>query len=592
MFLAAIASPHRFAAQEHHDSTTTTQHHYQLIDLGTLGGHASFINPPFNTYHSISRGGTVVGGSATAIFTNSNSDFFVCGGLDGLLPQVFHAFSFQNGVTTDLGALVSVSDCSNAEAVNARGQIIGTSENGVVDPIFGVNQFRAVVWQNGLIRDLGTFGGNFSSASSINDRGDVVGFALNAITDPVSILDWQIGGSTTGTQTRAFLWQEGALQDIGTLGGPDAIAAFVSNSGQVAGFSYTSSTINSTTGLPTTHPFLWKNGKMTDLGTLGGTLAGSVLNNMLGGVNNQGQVVGLSTLAGDAGCTGSLAGCVFMPFLYSNGNMINLNTHGGTGRPLSANALNDAGQVVGGGMFPGPIFDAYLWQSDVATDLGHLSGDCQSEGWAINASGTVVGVSVACSGMHNTTQRGFVWQNGNMTDLSTLVPPGSSMQLTWPEAINDAGEITGTGTPDGCANTSQCGHAFLLIPCDENHPDVEGCDYSLVDSGAPYLGPASTSARPQSIEGGARSGQSASGDAQALMLREDELWFRARETNSNIGISKLRCEVNSLGYYTGYCLEIAPVCKRTYDHYGCPTGRAPQSVHTSCGTYAPYQGCF
>ncbi len=246
------------------------------------------------------------------------------------------------------------------------------------------------------------------------------------------------------------------MQDLGTLGGPDSAAQFVNDHGQVAGISYTSFTPNPSTGIPTIHPFLWDDG-MIDLGSFGGTSGGPTA------LNNRGQVVGNMDLPGDL---------LVHPVLWDRGVLKDLGTFGGSnGQALW---INDAGEVVGEADFPGDqVHDAFLWKHGVMTDLGNLGRT--SFGYYINGRSQVVGHSMVNDGGF----RAFLWENGGpMIDLNSLVPSGTSLLLTDAYNINDRGEIAGVGLQPGCSNTD-CGHAYVLIPCDENHPG-ECEDYSMI----------------------------------------------------------------------------------------------------------------
>ena len=61
----------------------------------------------------------------------------------------------------------------------------------------------------------------------------------------------------------------------------------------------------------------------------------------------------------------------------------------------------------------------------------------------------------------------FLWENGAMIDLNSLIPSNSSLELVAAENINDRGEIVGVGVPGHCF-VDFCGHVFLLIPCGRN----------------------------------------------------------------------------------------------------------------------------
>lgn len=433
-----LAGPIRLAAQQ--------QPRYKLIDLGTFGGASSYlatsngVTMPGAVNQVVNSRGTVAGWGDTSTLDPYAPNCFNPFPPDCFLP---HAFQWQEGVLTDLGVLPG-GDASTTTWISDSGLIAGQARNGVVDPLVpGLPEFRAVLWKDGKPIDLGTLGGNESSAFSVSDRGQVVGVATNSTPDPFSFL---------ATQLRAFLWQDGAMQDLGTLGGPEAWALFVNERGQVAGFSTTNATFNPATGSLTTDPFLWEQGTMLDLGTLGGTLGSPY------GLNSRGQVVGTSNLAGDL---------TYHPFLWPgvNSKMEDLGTLGGSFG--IAMGIDDAGEVVGIATNENEAFLAFLWKDGVMTNVGTLNGyDC-SGAFHINSKGQIVGNSFPCASGPDGPAHGFLWQNGLMTDLNAFVPPGSSLTLSFAGFINDRGEIAGVGVlPDGN------GHAVLLVPCGEG---TEGC---------------------------------------------------------------------------------------------------------------------
>ena len=453
LFMALALAPWAVAQN---NPTPHKHRRYTIVDVGTFGGPQSSYEVALSLI--LNTAGATNGTADTTIpdpfAPNCISDCFVT-----------HAFVWRHGITTELPSLAD-SVSTVPLWITDNGTLVGISEKNTLDPLTGLPATDSVLWKHGRVFELEGLGGNSSVPAAINNRGQAVGAAANTILDPFasnfpacgSAFPFMFFGSAT--QVRATLWQDGRIRDLGTLGGNDSAAQVVNDSGQIAGESFTNTTPNPVTGVPTIDPFLWDRGRMIDLGGLGGTCGGSWW------INNRGQVIGQSNLPGDLN---------FHAFLWERGRMLDLGTLGGN--RSSARMINNAGEVVGRADIPGSATrHGFLWKNGVMTDLGVVAGDPCSTAYGLNSSTQIVGVSSPCG--HD--GHGFLWENGGpIVDLNTLVAPGSGINIIDAWQINDAGEIAAHGL---LANGDL--HALVLLPCDEHHP--ERCsDYSLIESPDP-----------------------------------------------------------------------------------------------------------
>jgi probable HAF family extracellular repeat protein len=416
---------------------------YKLIDIGTFGGPASyFTDPGIGGVSKVLNNQGMLAGKA-----NTTTPDPYCG-----LPNCFdaHVFRWDGGVLSDLGTLPGGTN-SDIGGINARGWVVGGSEIADIDPFTNTPAFHATLWKGNQPVDLGTLGGYNSNALHVDDGGQIVGSSTTGVPDPLSFL---------GESIHPFVWQNGVMQDLGTLGGPDALPSNQCGNGRnglVAGFSFIDSVVNPETGVPTAHDFFWHDGIMEDIPTFGGTLVGDEID--FSGyptacVNNRGQVAGESSVTDNP--------LILHPYLYDHGVLTDLGTLGGSFGLVGW--LNDAGDIVGGSSTANDeSFRATLWTKGVIHDLGTLDGDCFSAAISINSKDQIVGLSFSCDG---TIARAVLWEKGKIVDLNAAVAGTPSLQLVAVDNINDRGEIAGRGLPPGCDDLFACGHAYLLIPCD------------------------------------------------------------------------------------------------------------------------------
>src|SRR5579872_7059203 len=200
VLLAILGTTLQLPAQEHDGKK---HHHYKLIDMGTFGGPQSYVFVPLSFASILNNNGTLAGFADTSTPDPFANFCFV--------PDCFvsHAFQWQHGEMTDLGALPGGAS-SASTWISANGLIAGLSQNGKIDPLFpGFPEARAVLWNQGKVRNLGTLeGGHESAAAAVNSQGQVVGGSLNTIPDSNAMILLGVFPPIP-YQVRAFLWERG-----------------------------------------------------------------------------------------------------------------------------------------------------------------------------------------------------------------------------------------------------------------------------------------------------------------------------------------------------------------------------------------------
>jgi probable HAF family extracellular repeat protein len=302
------------------------------------------------------------------------------------------------------------------------------------------------LWHDGVMRDLGTLGGpNSSTVFRPNDRGDVGGYSEISTPDPNGEDFCGFGDNLVCV---AFYWHNGRMIAQPTLSGPNSAGFGINDLGELAGTAENKIIEPTCAGFGEVlqyKPVIWKSGHIYQLPTLPGDPVGVVF-----AINNSGQAVGNSGQCGAGNFAVQEHGV-----LWQNGKAIDLGSLGST---INNNPedINCRGDVVGFANLAGDAtFHAYLWRRGVMTDLGTLPGDVHSVGQAINCEGQVVGRTSDA----DFNGVGYLWENGVMSDLNTLIPADSPLYITDANGINDLGQIVAVGV----TSTGE-GHACLLTP--------------------------------------------------------------------------------------------------------------------------------
>lgn len=321
---------------------------------------------------------------------------------------------------TDLGTLGS--GHSSAVDVNNQTQIVGRS-----NPATRHIGNGAFLWTNGKMSDISIAGYTNSRPIRINDLGQVIieaygkngKYAItyyiwqngsksevkspdgNSITPcAINKKDQIVGRLGTFKGKSGFIMEKGKIRTLSAFEGMQAMPQDINDKGQIIIHRRTSTYVRS---------FVLYKGQQTEL------IADGFRYNFALRINNKGEIIGV-ILKNDTSSEKAV--------LWRDGKTILLGSLRGKGGWLRAYDINNKGQVVG--------------NSEIKELRPYNQYDTEP--------------------MFPYVNHPFIWENGRMQDLNKLIPRNSGWTLDNANAINDKGQIVGSGVHDGQ------NRAYLLTP--------------------------------------------------------------------------------------------------------------------------------
>lgn len=391
-----------------------------------------------------------------------------CGGLSPMQQQVLSQAARQNSLYTiqDLGVFGSNPSAPGGPlVVTDSGWISGAAAVGATE--------HAVLYYQGQTIDVGTpgLGGN-SMGYGVNESGVTAGEAESTDAGLATTEDFCgfqfLGFSSSPTPCVPFVWQNGQMVRLPTLGGVNGAATEINSSGMVGGYAETT-TLDPNCPAPQKYqfkPIVWSNGKVQALPT------GNDADGIVTAVNDRGDAAGSS---GDCASLNPILLLYLNPthaVLWRSGKAIDLGNLGGAFNNLP-HGMNNLGQVVGESDLAGDQ-TAHAFLASPGTkmlDLGavqdQVDNDTYSFGFGINDGGEIVGLSA--SGDFSVI-RAFIRRNGALADLNSLTNATLNPQqlyLLTACFINSKGQITGIALD---ANGAE--HTYLATPVQGNSAEI------------------------------------------------------------------------------------------------------------------------